>query len=265
MKNMFKLIYIVVFLPAFAFSEEPQRALIEKSPDHTERLKRIKIKGVSDLKNLTPFESVSIIQKRYLQKTFRGELSVSTSSIINNKFFYLFGGGGHLGFFLREDHGFGIEGYRMYHREKLVSLDLIQAPNHILPYALVISQLYGGGYYKWSPVFGKFSVLNKKIVYFDMFFTFGGGMTGIISGLNPKLKANLKQDMSIPTPLKRWVPTGSIGLGQIFAINKNFGFSWNLKWFFYAYELQDQSFTLFHSDLNLTMGMNYYFPGATYR
>ncbi len=262
------ILILICFLESFlCFSESPKDNLVEESVNiNLEKIKKLKVKGISDLKKLTPFESVSIIQKRYLQKTFRGELNISLASIINNNFFYLAGGSAHLGFFVREDHGFGFEAYGMYHKEKLVSLDLIKEPNKILPYNLVISQSYGGVYYKWSPVFGKFAVLNSNIIYFDIFFTLGGGVTKVTSPVTPKLRSALKDEGAIPAPVKDWLPTSSLGMGQVFALSKNFGLSWDLKWFMYPYQLSDSlEIYRFHSDLILTLGINYYFPGATYR
>lgn len=231
----------------------------------SQRAKQTKIKNISDLKNLTPFENISILQRRYLPKTFRGELNLALSSIMNNQFFYLGGGAGHLGFFVREDHGFGIEGYGMFHKGKLVSSEFVGGPNRIIPYNLIVSQFYGGGYYKWSPIFGKFAVFNKKIIYFDMFFTVGGGMTKTISGITPELKHLMKVDEEPPEPAQEWFPTGSLGLGQVFTINQSFGWDWHLKWFFYFYNLSHSTEKFFHSDLNFSIGINYYFPGASYR
>ncbi len=261
-----KITLLFFLVPFLCFSESPRDDFIEESVDtNLERLKKLKVKTISDLKGLTPFESVSIIQKRYLQKTFRGEISASFSSTINNSFFYFIGGSGHLGFFVREDHGFGLEGYGMYHNTKIIAGDLIGEPNRILPYSFVVSQTYGGVYYKWSPVFGKFAVLNNNIVYFDMFFTLGGGVTKVTSGITPALQSELKDESPLPAPVKNWVPTGSLGLGQVFALNKNVGLIWNLKWFFYTYQLSGIEGLKWHSDLNFSIGVSYYFPGATYR
>ena len=263
------IVVLIFFLGSpLCLSESPEDSLVEESVNtNLERLKRLKVKNISDLKNLTPFETVSIIQKRYLPKTFRGELNVSLASIINNNFFYLAGGSTHLGFFVRENYGFGLEGYGMYHKEKLVSLDLINEPNRILPYNLVVSQSYGGVYGKWSPIFGKFAFLDNNIIYFDMFFTLGGGVTKVTSGITERLKPFLKDEEPLSAlPSKNWFPTGSAGVGQVFALNKNVGFSWRLKWFFYSYQLSNSKETsLFHSDLQFSFGVNYYFPGATYR
>ena len=72
-------------------------------------IRKIKIKSLSDLQALTPHESVAVIQKRYLPKTLRGELNLSLASIVNHTFSYFAGVSAKAGFFLREDHGFGLE------------------------------------------------------------------------------------------------------------------------------------------------------------
>ena len=160
---------------------------MESAPDKTGRIKQLEIKSLSDLQQLTPYESVSVIQKRYLPKTFRGEFNFSLASVINHTFFYLGGLSARAGFFIREDHGFGLEGFALLPPiYKLVTKEMIPPPNEILPFTAVLSQFYGGVYYKWSPVFGKFAVLNQKIIYFDMYLTLGVGASRVIRGLDKK-------------------------------------------------------------------------------
>ena len=229
-----------------------------------ERIKKANVKNVSDLKQITPFNTISIIQKRYLPKTYRAEINLSVSSIVNNHFFHLLGGGGHIGFFLREDHGFGLEAYFMHDIHKMVTTDLIRSQN-ILPYNLITSKNYYGAFYKWSPVFGKFAVADRKIAYFDTYFTFGGGVTQVGEGVEQGIRDLVANDIELPTPSQQSFPTGSIGVGQVFALSKNFAINWGIKWNFFFYQLNEDSNRFFQDDFIMSLGFNYYFPGATYR
>lgn len=241
--------------------------------------KKIKTRSIVDINKLTPFDNIAVIQKRYLPKTYRGELNVSLASIVDNHFFYLFGFSGHVGMFVRENHGFGIEAHTMYNQHKLVARDLIE-DQRILPYSTISSKNYVGAYYKWSPIFGKFAVMNNTITYFDMFFTIGVGAMKVEAGIKEELRNIIKASpkeknpLKLPEPLKTWpLPAISLGVGQVFALNKSFAVSWDIKTKMYFYKLKDTSAklqttplqTLFQSDIIMSLGLNYYFPGATYR
>ncbi len=238
----------------------------EPAASREEKLKKLKVKSLSDLKALTPFESVSVIQKRYLQKTSRGELNLSLSYLLNNSFFYQMGGKGHVGFFFREKHGFGLEGLGLFRFNRPVSSEL--EANNIKATNPVWTEFYGGAYYKWSPVFGKFAVLNKKIIYFDMFFKLGAGAAKI-KGLPKDLLEELPQGQARQIA-RTIVASGSFGFGQTFALNKSWGFAWEFQWlpFFYQYTVygtEGAGKNAIHHDLLLSFGLNYYFPGASDR
>jgi len=233
--------------------------------DSVGRIKQLKIKNLSDLQQLTPYESVSVIQKRYLPKTFRGEFNLSFASVINHKFFYLGGVSARAGFFLREDHGFGLEGFAFLPpMNKWVTNEMIGPPNNILAFSFVFSQLYGGGYYKWSPVFGKFAVLNKKIIYFDMYMTFGAGWSRVIIGLDEEKQQAIEGNINFPKLAKDFFPAFSASLGQMFALTQDWAFNWELKWFYTIVQFSDEK--IYNPvEINLSLGINYYFPGAGYR
>ena len=241
---------------------------LEPVVDTTKRIKQLKVKSLSDLQQITPYESISVLQKRYLPKTFRGEFNLSVASIINHTFFYLGGVSARAGFFLREDHSFGLEAFGLFPPIiKLITEDLIAGD--IVPASLVFSQFYGAAYYKWSPVFGKFAFLNKKIIYFDMYMTLGAGITGFADrkkiiewvvfrrGKSPKRK--------FFTLEKEYYPTGSFALGQVFALNQNWAFNWELKFLFTRLKFKEKTVHDIQMDTGLFLGVNYYFPKAGYR
>lgn len=236
---------------------------LEPAPDKTGRIKQLKIKSLSDLRQLTPYEFVSVIQKRYLPKTFRGELNLSFTSLINHTFFYSGGVSAQAGFFIREDHGFGLEGIALLPpAKKWVVKEL--AENLISVQGGGVPQLYGGVYYKWSPVFGKFAFLNRKIIYFDMYITVGAGVSRMIKSSDDEIERQTSEEegRSLSNLTENFVSTFNIGGGQVFALNQSWAFNWDLKALWTVIHFQNRSFW---PDLNLSFGMNYYFPGARYR
>ena len=263
-------IIILLFFPLSLFAESLKN--LESVPDNTKRIKQIKINSLSDLQKLTPKDSVSVIQKRYLPKTFRGEFNLSVSTVINHTFFYLGGASIRAGGFIREDHGFGGEAFALLPPLfKMTANDMIGPPNGIVPLGVVLSKYYLGAYYKWSPVFGKFSVLNQKIVYFDMYMTFGAGMNFVVDArevINEQLKRTgrkLKDGVNLQSKLsKKQFPALSVATGQMFSITQDWAFNWELKWFLTFVQDTNRDFYT-PWDINFSIGMNYYFPGAKYR
>ena len=257
--------FLFLFSASFAQSSEDRGP----SSDDTGRIKKIKIKSLSDLQHLTPYESVSVIQKRYLPKTFRGELNLSIASVINHTFFYIGGVSLRVGFFLQEDHGFGLEVFAFAPPAfKIVTKEM--ADNGIAPFSIVFSQLYGGAYYKWSPVFGKFAFLNNKIIYFDMYVTLGAGMTRILNGreiIEEKFQKEGKtfEGPAFPDLDGDFFPTFSMGLGQMFALSQDWAFNWELKWQYTLVRYKDKPQPYIPMGINFSLGANYYFPGAGYR
>jgi len=93
----------------------------------------------------------------------------------------------------------------------------------------------------WTPIYGKITLANHKIIPFDMYFSGGAGQT-TLTGIS---NAN---------------PTGaSIATGQIFAITRSWGLRWDLTWNFYTISVGSLNNVL------LSMGACIYFPEASYR
>ena len=130
----------------------------------------------------------------------------------------------------------------------------IRANNSLQPEKFVNTQNYVGADVVWTPIYGKISLLNERIIPFDMYFSGGGGSSSTNS-----------QEGS--------VPTFHIGTGQIFAISKAFAFRWDYSWSFFqatpfiangsASSSQPQKNS--YNDLILTAGFSFFFPEAKYR
>ena len=232
------------------------------------QVKKIQVKNVSDLSKLAPFEDVAVIQKRYLPKTFRGELGGAFIGILNNAFFYSGGFSGRLGFFIRERFGVGVEGYYLGRIEKRVSKSLRGEPNNIGAFTDYKINYYLGSYFKWSPFYGKFGFLNNRITYFDLFFLFGAGLVGLDGGASSELSNLIKDDSRAQAD--QFLDLGGettlsllMGFGQTFALSKSLGITWDLKSFFR--KKQACQLPICFSDISFSLGMNLYFPGAKYR
>ena len=203
------------------------------------------VKRLSDLAGLSPFTDIAVIQKRFLPKTGRFELFGGASSVLNDPFFINLGLNLRLAYYFREKWGVEFVGMGLTTIDRQITQGL--RDRSITTTSLVTPAFYAGVDAKWSPIYGKMTLLNKNIVPFDMYFSVGLGGTGTNQGI--------------------LAPTLHVGTGQVFALSK----SWALRW--------DASVNIYSTTSNAgpgrsnalynnvfaTVGASWFFPEATYR
>lgn len=203
---------------------------------------------LSDLANLAPFDDVAVIQRRFLPKTGRFEVSGNVFTNLNNPFFNAFGAGLRAAYYIREKYA--IEGLFTFNTNSSRQVtDDLEQKRGITTDNVLTSKGYMGASLKWNPFYGKITWLNKTIVPFDFNFNIGGGMTRLDNDDN--------------------APTLHFGTSQVFAWSKGMAFRWDIIWNMYQGDVRDDTTgtteTLRQNDLFLGLGMSFYFPEAGYR
>ena len=209
--------------------------------------KRPDLSTLSELSGLAPFEDVAVIERRFLPKTGRFELSGSGLTSLNNPFFNNLGGTLRIAYYFRERYGVELMYYALSSAEREATQNL-REKRGVLTSSLVSPRGFMGGAFKWSPIYGKVSFLNQTIVPFDLNFSFGAGTTS--------------------TDAKKNEFTFHFGTSQVFAISKSWAFRWDLAWNFYQAHSQQADGTPkagSQIDLFLGLGVSFFFPEATYR
>jgi len=201
------------------------------------------IKEVSELSQLTQFEDVAVIQKRFLPKTSRVEIFPNVGFIINDSFFTNTAFSGRVAYYFSESYGLEINGMILGTSERKVTSDLNQVRG-VVTRSLVSPQSYYGLDFKWSPVYGKVASLDKSIVPFDMYFNIGGGMMKTNQGTNP-------------TAIH-------FGTGQAFALSKWSAFRWDISWYWYNTTSATGASGSF-TNIFAMIGMSFFVPEASYR
>ena len=201
------------------------------------------VKGVSDLGKLSPFSDVAVIQKRYLPRTGRFELHLSPTFVMNDAFFLNFGLDGRLAYYFRERYGIEFTGFFLTTSERQVTSDL-RDKRGVSTRTIVSPKSYLGLDFKWTPIYGKMTWINRSIVPFDLYFSLGGGTTATNQGANE--------------------PTIHLGTGQAFALSKSMAARWDFSWNLFQSTNVSGGRSLFNN-LYLSVGMSWFFPEATYR
>jgi len=219
-----------------------------------------KIEEISDLKRLETFSNIAVIQKRFLPKTGRFEFNVSGGTNLNDAFFVGNGVGARLGYYFREKWGIEAVYSIIQNKNRDVTNELLT--RGVNTEGSVSTDGYYGLDLKWTPIFGKFAYFNEKIIPFDLYFTFGLGIT------DPRIAksslSNRQVDVTSPYTIK-------IGTGQIFALTKWMAFRWDLSMHMISAETTvlennvSSTSSSFNNNLFLNVGLSFFFPEASYR
>ena len=217
--------------------------------DFLSKVKRLKAKKLTDLVYLSPFSDISVIQRRFMPKTGRVSASLLSVFTLSSEFFLHTGAEAHLTYHFLEKHGLELSGYYVFSFNRGVTSRLADELEANVAELQPIGKSFFGLTYKWMPVYGKITFNNKRILAFDTFFNLGLGM----SGINRQQKGQAGQMV--------WEPTALLGLGQVFAITRDLGLRWDLRWHV-TMEVETMNFL---DNILFSIGLSYYYPSAGLR
>ena len=212
--------------------------------------------SLKSLKSLSPFKDVVVLQKRYFSKTHRFNFSLKPGSIVNDAYFVISNIGGELGFYFTERWYLFLDyilfsSFKKQHTERLLDGRGIDtsfvAPENMQSVGI-----------KWVPMYGKVALREKKILYFDHYFSISYG--------------NISLDSQVS------VPSISFGTGQMFPLNKSVALSWDMALRNYeaeekvVQESKDSSTKrsiekvnqVFYSII-FSVGLHFFYPGVSHR
>ena len=233
------------------------------------------------LNNLSPFSDIVVIQRRYLVKTGRFEISPSALLLFSNEFFINAGVGGNLAFYFLEKHGLEIRSFYTHEFQRSALRDIAEKLSFRGSIVGYRTTYFLGLVYKWIPIYGKMTWFDNKIIPFEMSFFLGGGVTrvlcprreagsntpeyelveGGVSGgctITSTEKFRVKGEEFKRLYLQRFEPTVLFGIGQSYALSRNIAFRLDLNWQYYGQLIGGPPFH--HWDALMTSGISFYFP-----
>lgn len=218
-----------IALPAFAADEAKPAA--GAAPSGTRGSDKIDLKKLEDKYWSAKDDEYGVIQNRTFAKTGKFYGSLVYGPLINDSFAKSRAAGGMLGYYLNED--FGIElSYLTYDSKKNDNVVNIEALGGAPNYALLKSNKALS--ISYTPFYAKMAFMNMAILYFDMGFTLGAGMTDY------EIQKVLQNGVGVDVPANETKSTPHIELGvmqQLF-INKNLAFRLDIKNTFYSQKVQ---------------------------
>lgn len=227
-KTLLATILMITGLSLNVFAQTNSGA--EKSSDRSSD--KVDLKKLEDKYWSAKDDDYGVIQNRTFSKAGKLYLTLSYGPLVNDPFAKSRAAGGMLGYYLNED--FGIEAHYLSYtsskNESVENFNSLSAAG-VSPNYNLISGAYGVSM-TYTPFYAKMAFMNKAILYFDMGFTVGAGMTKydqvIFKRVNGIGTAIGEDKISATSP------HFELGVMQQLFINKNFAFRVDVKNTFYS-------------------------------
>jgi outer membrane beta-barrel protein len=151
----------------------------------------------------------SVVQNRTYSKEHRPALSLQYGTLVNDPYNKGSNWSGSLSYYFSERYGVEAN-YTSTKSTDNSSVSAYKSQHGTLPDYNKIEGYYGAAF-NWVPFYAKVSVLNSKIIYFDMAISPGIGVTSYEQQMDPAKGASVKKT----------APTGTLDVTQMFFMGKH--------------------------------------------
>ncbi len=248
--------------------------VLEDSPDDTasdnESIRSELPDSPSDLGQLIPYKDIAVIQRRYLSKSKRVELTPFIGLVANNSFYLNNPLGANISYYLSDYLSIEATAAYILKSDRSVTRKLASDKWMVGIESVMLPRSFYDVGFKVSQAYGKLGFFKNKIAPFDMYLGLGVGQT------------YTNQTLGNTKPMSYRINTG-----QIFAINKMMAFKWDISWRIYYYdntghinrgnqnnvvsETSEEQTSApikmkgWNTDIYFTLGLSLFFPDAEYR
>jgi outer membrane beta-barrel protein len=181
---------------------------------------------------------VRVIRPKYFTKAKRFELGAQLTVIMNETFIYSFLATGLATYHFTESialEAFLSYGFNIEKEDKRVLFDEFDIRTKIFRTTYQM-----GGVLQYTPIYGKWQLPSGRLVYFDTFLSFGGGMTGVTYKYSDFCTPPTKEGAApIPDDATKAYPTFIAGIGQRYYLDKKTAIKWDIRGNFYFYNQAD--------------------------
>lgn len=171
---------------------------------------------------------VRVIRPKYFTKSGRFEMGAQFSAVMNETFIYTFLATGLMTYHFSETlaiEGAGSFGLNVPKEDKRVLNDEFDIKTQIFETMYSME-----GALQWTPVYGKWQLPNGRLIYFDTFLAFGGGLTGINWRYSDFCRAPTTSTANPPPADQvKSYPTILVGGGQRFFVKRDMAIKWDIR------------------------------------
>ena len=221
---------------------ETSNEVINK-PMTKKELKKLNISDYSNIISETSYTDYSIIQRNYMPKSSRWQIKGGLTTVTNDVFYNNFGLNLGLSYHFNETWGFGINTIYLNSNRNSDAKNIKDVQSVNIENLVTLKNTYGASVY-FTPVYGKWALLNKRVMPFEIYLH--GGAAQITN------QSNLTN-----TAL-------TTGAGQLITLSRSSALDINLNWHFYTTKNinnQDQA----NNSMLFTVGYSMFWPKPDYR
>ncbi len=189
------------------------------------------------------YQDFAVIQKKYMPKAERFQLSVGATLLPTDVYFRTYGLNSKLTYHFNEAWGIELAGYLMTSTSRGEVDDLAQNQQVVVKSLISVKSLYGANLY-YSSIYGKTSIFNSKIIPFEIYET---------AGLSKVINQNGEEATAF-----------QLGFGELFSTSRSSGIRADLSWAFYQTKtiLGDTQNT---NSIFVSINYSFFFVEPTYR
>lgn len=225
-------------------TEEPEaNTEVLNKPMTRKEIKKLNVSDYSKIVSNTAFDDYSVVQRNYMPKSARLQIKTGITTVTNDVFYTNIGLNLSGIYNFTETWGVGISGALLNSSRNSDAQNIRDVQSVNIENLVTLKNAYGASVY-FSPIYGKWSLLNRKILPFEIYFT--GGLAQITN------QSNLVSSAM------------SGGLGQLISLTRSSALDVNINWLFYTTKNinnQDQN----NNSMLLTIGYSVFWPKPDYR
>lgn len=197
------------------------------------------------------FSNIIVISKKFLRKTNKLEVFAYGATSINNAFYLDAAPGIDVTYYFKEKYALSFSYVYFFSSKKQVTKQLEETNTTIN--TMFFPKQFIGTHFHWSPIYGKFALLNRKLIPFDLYFSLGLGY------LNAEYKSNDASKETEGLSLFKGIAF-SAQMGQQFAWSPRAVLHWKILW--NVFSLPDDATTSgYSSSILFGLGVSWFFGG----
>ena len=221
---------------------ETSKEVINK-PMTKKELKKLNISDYSNVISEASYNDYSVIQRNYMPKSSRLQMKGALTTVTNDVFYNNFGLALGAAYHFNETWGVGFNLTYLNSNRNTDAKNILDVQGVNIQNLVTLKNSYGASAY-FTPIYGKWSLLNRRVLPFEIYLH--GGAAQITN------QSNLTNTAV------------TLGAGQLITLTRSSALDFNFNWHFYTTKNingDDQA----SNSMLFSIGYSLFWPKPTYR